>query len=139
MPTIALVGTDSALLEGLAQTLGAAGHRIVLAHSIGELDDRTLGDPPLLLVMERSLLTGDRLVPRLPLAAGGAVVLYRGGGDTPAPLRPALQRLAIAELVLPLERTRLLALVQSVDERAQRAGRTSGGVRTPEPAGLDRI
>jgi len=40
-------------------------------------------------------------------------------------LAPALQRALLADLALPLERNRLLALVQHVEERARATGRRS--------------
>ena len=86
----------------------------------------------------------------MQLAPGGAVVLFRSVGDDgrdasseqdgsggdatgaagaapPAALPPALQRTTLAELALPLERHRLVALVQRVEERARRAGRGNRG------------
>jgi hypothetical protein len=64
-------------------------------------------------------------VMQLPLARGGALLLYRSNVDTqPVPLAPALQRAALADLTLPLERHRLVALIQRVDERARATGRS---------------
>jgi hypothetical protein len=67
----------------------------------------------------------------IPLAAGGARLLYRAATVPLAPLLPALQRSVLADLTLPLERHRLAALVQSLGERARATGRdirrTSGG------------
>jgi hypothetical protein len=137
MASILLIGTDAALLEGLAQTLGAAGHRTSLAASFADAASRSPGDPPLLLVVERelALVAGGgqsaELLRTVPLAPGGAVVLFRhggagGDGRTDAgegALPPALRRTTLAELTLPLERHRLVALAQTVEERARRAGR----------------
>ena len=60
----------------------------------------------------------------VPIAAGGARVLYRPAATRPTALLPALQRAVLADLTLPLERHRLAALVQSIGDRAQATGRT---------------
>jgi hypothetical protein len=60
----------------------------------------------------------------IQLAPGGSLVLYHSGDSadaTPA----ALARSVVAELVLPLERLRLVALTKSLAGRAEVVGRTS--------------
>ena len=60
----------------------------------------------------------------ISLAPGGALVLYSVSGKGPAPvLPPALQRAVLANITLPLERQRLVALVQHVAERVRTTGR----------------
>lgn len=126
MAAIALVGSDIALLEGLAQSL--AGHRVVIATDAADVPDRFAGDPPLVAVVDRALA---HAAARVPLAPGGAIVLFRtSGAPASAPLA-GLQRLVIADLVLPLERKRLVALVQSVEERARRTGRSTPPLGAP--------
>ena len=126
MAVIALVGSDVALLEGLAQSL--AGHRVTLATDAADVPERFAGDPPLVAVVDRALA---HVAARLPLAPGGALVLFRAAG-APAPAPPAsVQRLVIADLVLPLERARLLVLVQSVEDRARRSGRSTPPLGAP--------
>jgi hypothetical protein len=157
MASIVLIGTDEALLEGLAQTLGAAGHRAERTTSLAEATRRAAEEPPLVVVAERKLAVaggarGAADLRRVQLAPGGAVVLFRSVGDDgrdasseqdgsgsdatgaaaeaaarQAALPPALQRTTLAELALPLERHRLVALVQRVEERARRAGRGNRG------------
>ena len=125
MTHVLLVGDDVALLEGLAQSLAAQGHDPVVASSLAEARDLALSDPPLVLVVNRSIASNagaDLLA--IPLAAGGARLLYRGATVPLAPLLPALQRSVLADLTLPLERHRLAALVQSLGERARATGRT---------------
>lgn len=131
MAMILLVGTDAALLEGLAQTLGAVGHRSRIAHSIAEGAEATAGEPALIAVVERAIAAGSSDALRLALQPGGALVLFNAPGEASSPLGRSVQRLTLAELTLPLERQRLVALVQHVEERARRAGRV-GGARTPE-------
>jgi len=86
---------------------------------------------PLLAVVERNLAneaSGETLA--ITLAPGGALVLYHGtGGDLPA-ISPTLQRSVMAELTLPLERNRLMALAAHVQERVRATGR---GRRTTPP------
>lgn len=124
MTHVLLVGEDVALLEGLAQSLGAQGHTPAVARSLAEAREVALSDPPLVLVVSRALASNagaDLLAIRL--SAGGARLLYRSATAPLAPLLPALQRAVLADLTLPLERHRLAALVQSIGERARATGR----------------
>jgi CheY-like chemotaxis protein len=124
MPSILLVGTDLALLEGLAQSLGALGHGTRVAASFGEARELATAHQPLIAVIEREMATnaaGEVL--GLGLAAGGALVLYRSGPVKTLAVPHALQRHILADLALPLERNRLAALVQHVADRATAAGR----------------
>jgi DNA-binding NtrC family response regulator len=120
MAAVLLIGSDSALLEGLAQTLAGAGHRPRLADSPAQAAEQTPTAPPLVTVAERSTAV-DAL--RLPLARGGALIVYRAGDAPAGPLPAVAQRAVLADLALPLERHRLLALVAYVEERATRTGR----------------
>ena len=122
MATILLLGSDEALLEGLVQTLTALGHQPVLTHDAVEAMQAASSRTPLLAVMDQDVLGSDPRLLRLPLQAGGCIVLYRPSGATAAAL-PQSHRNVIAELVLPLERNRLVALVHSVEERARVTGR----------------
>lgn len=125
MTHVMLVGTDAALLEGLAQALAALGHTPRVAHSLAEARELSSAQPPLVLVVDRVLASdaGAELL-SAPLAAGGARLLYRTASSPLAPLLPSMQRAVLADLTLPLERHRLAALVQSVGERARLSGRT---------------
>lgn len=156
MASILLVGTDGALLEGLAQTLGAAGHRAELTTSVAEATRRAADEAPLVVVAERALAVagarGAADLRRVALAPGGAVVLFRTGGaangavegngsiaatsSSLAALPPSLQRTTLAELALPLERHRLVALVQSVEDRARRTGRSKASSEPERGAGM---
>jgi DNA-binding NtrC family response regulator len=129
MATILLVGTDVPLLEGLAQTLAAVGHTTQLASSLAEAMEVAGLEPPLVAVIDRGLIvpSGDAL--RIPLARGGTLVVYRPDGASAAPLPVAVQRATLADLRLPLERQRLVALLQSVETRARSTGRDR--IQTP--------
>ena len=135
MATIVLIGSDPALLEGLAQTLAAGGHRALLATSIAEARELSASSRPLVAVIERQLaMTGSEVL-GLPLARGGALLLYRTAATTGGSLSAPMQRATLADLTLPLERQRLVALIQSVEERARLTGRG----RHPTPPELRAI
>ena len=124
MTHVLLVGGEVALLEGLAQSLAAQGHAPAVATSLPDARELAMTEPPLVLVVNRALASSagaDLLA--IPLAAGGARLLYRAATVPLAPLLPALQRSVLADLTLPLERHRLSALVQSLGERARATGR----------------
>jgi len=124
MTYVMLVGSDVALLEGLSQSLAAPGRRLSVTASLSDARELCVGHPPLILVVERGLasVAGAELL-AIPIAGGGARILYRAASVPPAPLLPALQRAVLADLTLPLERHRLAALCQSVSDRAKTTGR----------------
>lgn len=124
MTYVMLVGTDVALLEGLAQSLAGLGHRPSVAISFAEASEAATANPPLVLVVDRTMASssGAEML-AVPIAAGGARVLYRAASTAAAPLLPALQRTVLADLTLPLERHRLGALVQSIAARAKTTGK----------------
>jgi DNA-binding NtrC family response regulator len=126
MTQVTLVGSDFALLEGLAQSLSALGHQTTVARSLGEARELAVASPPLGLIADRVLASdsGAELL-SVPLTNGGARLLYRTASSTMEPLIPALQRAVLADLSLPLERHRLAALVQSIGERARMTGRAT--------------
>lgn len=123
MATILLVGTDASLLEGLAQTLAAVGHNARLASTLAEAMEAAVADPPLVAVIDRELIRPRSNSLRLPLSRGGTIVVYRAEGAAATPLPVAVQRAALADLTLPLERQRLVALLQYVEGRARTTGR----------------
>jgi DNA-binding NtrC family response regulator len=128
MASILLFGGDEALLEGLSQSLVALGHTPAVAHSLSEVADLAQREPPLLVIADRSIVRGLDLV-GLPLLALGPLVLYRRTHEPAEPLHPTMQRAVLADLTLPLERNRLMALVQRMEARSRTTGRTSG--KTP--------
>ncbi len=131
VPSIFLIGSDTALLEGLAQTLAAAGLRVHLADTmhdalVARQGDGAPSEAPLIMVVERPVALASMrgaILPAMALAPGGSLVLYHSSEDEPAPLPASLQRVTLADLTLPLERQRLVALVQSVAARARTIGR----------------
>ncbi len=123
MASILLIGGDEALPEGLAQMLAHAGHLPHTAHSVHDAIEVAATTRPLVAIIERNLALANPEVARLPLESGGAFVTYHSGDATRPALAAGLQRLVLADLDLPLERKRLLALVQRVDERTRATGR----------------
>lgn len=131
MAQILLVGTELPLLEGLSQSFAALGLTPLVAQSLVEAREVAGQTAPLIAVVSRTLAaesTTDTL--SIPLAPGGALVLYRTVGSALVTLSPTVQRTVLADLTLPLERNRLIALVQHVGERARATGRSS----TPDSA-----
>ena len=120
MASILLVGADTALLEGITQALASAGHHVLTAATLAEAAFATSSAPPLLAVIDRSLLANATELRGLGLAPRGALVVF---GDPVTPLPGALRRAVLAELRLPLERARLMALAAHVEARAQDTGR----------------
>ena len=124
MTQILLAGSELPLLEGLAQSFATLGFKPVVAQSLGEARDLAVHNPPLVAVVSRTLAaTSGAEVLSIPLAPGGALMLYRSVGSPLVTFSPSLQRAVMADLALPLERNRLMALVQHVAQRALATGR----------------
>jgi hypothetical protein len=124
---VILVGTDVALLEGLAQTLIGFGHEVLLAATIGDVGVALNGDLPAIAVVSCEALEEGGPGATLPLMPGGAIIVYgKTHGERPF-LAQKLQRSTLAYLVLPLERHRLVALVQSFETRSRTTGRSIRG------------
>jgi DNA-binding NtrC family response regulator len=121
---VILVGTDVALLEGLAQTLIGFGHNVAFAATVAEAAGSLTEDLPAMAVVSSDALEEGGAGMTLPLTPGGALIIY-GTSHSDQPFLPTkLQRATLAHLVLPLERHRLLALVQSFDQRSRTTGRS---------------
>lgn len=125
MTQILLIGGELPLLEGLAQSFAALGFKPIVAQSLNDGRELASHDPPLVAVVSRQLAAesnADAL--SIPLAPGGALVLFRDSLSPLVTLSPTIQRAVLADLTLPLERNRLFALVQHVQERARARGRS---------------
>jgi hypothetical protein len=121
---VILVGSDVALLEGLAQTLLGFGHDVQCSATIAEAAGALSGNLPIMAVLSAEALDGIGVGGTLPLTPGGALIVYGKLHDERLFLPPKLQRATLAYLVLPLERQRLVALVQSFDSRSRTTGRS---------------
>ena len=125
MAKVMLVGSDVALLEGLAQTLIGFGHDVSFAATVAEAAASLSENLPALAVVSCEALEEAGIGMTLPLTPGGAMIVY-GTSHSEEPFLPTkLQRATLAHLVLPLERHRLLALVQSFDQRSRTTGRSA--------------
>ena len=127
---VLLIGEDAALLEGLSQSFAGLGYRTHVATSLHDGREIAVDAAPLLAVVERELAasaTSDAL--SIKLAAGGALVLFHMTDASKPAIPMGLQRSVMADLALPLERNRLIALAHHVQERA----RTTGRSRRPTP------
>jgi DNA-binding NtrC family response regulator len=122
---VLLVGEDAALLEGLAQSLAALSHTPRVAFTLHDAREAGINDPALLVVIDAQLAAESAAETlAIPVAPGGAVVLYHASTEDRPAVAPTLQRLVLAELTLPLERNRLIALAQRVQERVRATGRS---------------
>jgi len=127
---VLLVGADAALLEGLAQSFAAGGYSPQVTSTLHEAREAAITKTPLLAIVDSDLAaesSADALA--IPLSPGGALVLFHGTVDTRPPISPTLQRSVMADLTLPLERNRLMALAQHVLDRVRATGRD----RRPTP------
>jgi ActR/RegA family two-component response regulator len=133
MTQILLVGTELPLLEGLAQSFAAQGFAPVVAQSLHDAREAAAQNPPLIVVVSRALAaTASAEALSIPIAPGGAFVLYRSVATALVTLPASVQRAVLADLSLPLERNRLMALVQHVDGRARVTGRGVADMPTDE-------
>lgn len=123
MTTTLVIGSDEGVLEGIAQALGAAGQRVHVVRSMAEAAAVLSEIRPLATLVERRCATDPEFL-RLRWPHATALILYRQE-DEPTPALPTeVQRQTIADLVLPWERHRLIAIVQRLSERAVATGRT---------------
>lgn len=126
MTHILLIGSELPLLEGLAQSLASLGFEPTVAQTIPEGREIAVQHPPLVAVVSRGLAAASSAETlSIPLAPGGALLLYRAVGSPLVTFSASVQRAVLADLALPLERNRLVALVQHVDQRARVTGRAS--------------
>lgn len=130
---VLLVGADSALLEGLAQSFAAQGYSPRVVLSLHDARESATASPPLLVLVDQELAGESSAdAAAIALAPGGALMVYRTTEADRTLVPPALQRLVLAELTLPLERNRLLALAQHVHDRVLATGRTGPRHTPPE-------
>ena len=125
MALLLIVGTDTALIEGTSQTLTTAGHQILFSPTLADALDSVGEARPIVVLVERSAIDEIRMTLRVPLAEGGAFLVFHGEDAPASPIPARVQRATLAELELPLEAKRLLALVRYVETRAQIVGRES--------------
>lgn len=120
---VLIVGGDTAVQEGLLQSIRSAGLRAASCADAQEARESATESPPLALVVHVDAAHGGNTPPQLPIRAGGAVVLFRDDAQSEASAPQAFGRTVVAQLVLPLERARLLALLSHLVGRARITGR----------------
>jgi len=126
-PLVLAVGGDEVVLEGIVQTLVASGFRVRHSADAADAADAAAEEAPLLMLVSSRLDGRLAELMRLPRQARGAVVLWHSSRERRAVMAPWLQRGVLAELELPLERARLLALSRFVLDRYVEAGRGENG------------
>ena len=122
MTATLVIGSDESVLEGIAQALAAAGHRCHVVRSLAEAGAVLSAIRPPVILVERGCASDPEFL-RLRLPSGSALVLYRHDDQPTAALPVAVQRLTLADLLLPWERQRLVTMVQRLTERAVATGR----------------
>jgi DNA-binding NtrC family response regulator len=122
MTTSLVIGSDESVLEGIAQALAVAGPQPHVVRSIAEAMAVLQEIQPIVAVVERRSAADPEFL-RLRLPPGCAVVLYRHDEHATPALPTAIQRVTLADLVLPWERQRLITMVQRLTERAVASGR----------------
>jgi DNA-binding NtrC family response regulator len=120
---ILLVGSDAALLEGLSQTLNGFGHEVCLAASLSEAPEACRDGVPNIAVVSNEALAAAGAAASLPLSTTGALIVYTTQPVDRPTLPTRLQRATLGHVVLPLERQRLIALIQHFEIRARTTGR----------------
>jgi DNA-binding NtrC family response regulator len=133
--SILIAGPDVALLEGLSQTLIGAGHTVVSGRNVHDALEHLHGARPLVAVVDRDELVQTGIGLRVSLSDGGALIAFHSDERDLERLPFEIKRATLAELQLPLERQRLLALVRSVESRARAAGRDEGDADVLEAHG----
>lgn len=124
MITTLVIGSDDSVVEGIVQALASAGLRSHVVRSLPEAVTALVEHRPVVTLVQRECASDPEFL-RLRLPSGGALVLYRNHDQPTPPIPPWVQRLTLADVVMPLERQRLVAMVQRLTERAVAAGRVS--------------
>jgi len=121
---VLLVGADAALLEGLAQSFAAVGYSPQVVSTLHDAREAARVKAPLIAIVDGDLASeASAEALAIPLSPGGALVLFHGTVDKWPAISPTLQRSVMADLTLPLERNRLMALAQRVQDRVRATGR----------------
>jgi hypothetical protein len=127
---VLIVGGDAALREGVLQSLRATGVTGEGCEDLSGAREIAAAAPPLALVVDAKLSTAQQGAGGIPLLPGAAVILFRDDVSTARPTQQVFGRSLVAELCLPLERARLMALLQRIVARARITGRDR---RAPDP------
>jgi hypothetical protein len=127
---VLIVGGDPAVQEGVLQSIRAAGLSAEVCPDLSCARDSLEEVSPLALVVHETLASAVSELRHSAPSASSAVILFRDGTGTRTPFTQSFGRSVIAELTLPLERARLVALLTHIVMRARQTGRDK---RSPEP------
>jgi hypothetical protein len=120
---VLIVGGDSTVQEGVLQAVRAAALRAEWCATADSAREAALESPPTALVVHVNIAGQGERARQIPLKSGGAVILFRDGDPVGASAGQVFGRTVVAELTLPLERARLVALLSRIVERARITGR----------------
>lgn len=123
--SILIVGQDAALLEGVSQTFIGSGYKVIAARDTAEAFSSLRGSQPLVALVHSEELVGNAASLSSILSRGGALIAFHCDDEDKRVIPFKVKRSTLAELSLPLERHRLLALISHVESRARAAGRES--------------
>jgi hypothetical protein len=126
---VLIVGGDPAVQEGVLQSVRAAGLDAEACPDVRCASDAAAESPPVALVVHIDHASTGEELRRMALLPGGVIILFHDSDRAGASSRQSFGRAVIAELRLPLERARLIALLNRVVERARITGRDK---RPPE-------
>lgn len=127
---VLIVGGDAALREEVLQSLRATGVTGEGCEDLSCAREMAAEAPPLALVIGAELSTAQQGAGGIPLRPGTAVILFRDDVSAARPTQQVFGRSLVAELSLPLERARLMTLLQRIVARARITGRDR---RAPDP------
>lgn len=127
---VLIVGGDPAVQEGVLQSVRASGLGAEGCADLPCAREAISDGPPVALVVHESLAGAIAELERRAHAPGGAVIVFHDSSEEQPRSTQSFSRSVIAELVLPLERARLVALLTHIVVRARATGRDRRG---PEP------
>lgn len=136
-PLVLSIGGNSAVMEGIAQTLASSGFRVASVASADEAVGAVVAESPLILLLPAELASAHPGLLRLPRREVGSTIVWRDSDSPTTPLALSTRRYVLAELRLPLERQRLVSLARHVANRAVELGRDGDGRAAPPEQPLD--
>lgn len=128
---VLIVGGEPAVQEGVLQAARAAGLTATGCPDIACAREAASESPPVALVLHADLASAGEELRRISLIPGGAVILFRDAESGGASAGRQYTRSVIAELRLPLERARLIALLKHLVARARVTGHDKRSAEPP--------
>ncbi len=127
---VLIVGGDPAVQEGVLQSVRAGGLAAEWCPDLSCALDAVEESSPVALVVQAALAAEVSELRSFAPTSGGAVILFHDSPGARSPSAQSFGRSVIAEMTLPLERARLVALLTHIVARARHTGRDR---RSPEP------